>query len=130
MVDALRAVHQRLWPRGKVVDVRPDPSRHGRVVARGRVRTLLRRSPDADHARADAAVERVVSGGLFRRVRAGTVWYSSRFTDLADLETYLKAGAGDHEYERDGHRRLAPYRHGPLTFRRAAKFQILARRSW
>lgn len=128
MVDALRAAHQRVRRGGLVIDVRPDHSRQARVLARGRVRAYLTRSRDADLDRqADVAIESVVAGGLFRRLRRGLVWYGSRFSDLAELERSIKDSSRYCDYEPGTRRSLIPFRRGPLTMRRAVKFEVLER---
>ncbi len=128
MVDALHAAHQRVRRGGLVVDARPDTSRQPRVIARGRVRAYLRRSRDADVDReADAAAECVIARGLYRPLRRGLVWYGSRFADLAELEESFEDTARYCDYEDGVRRLLLPYRRGPLTIRRAMKYQLLAR---
>jgi len=129
MVDALRAAHQRVRPGGLVIDARPDASRHPRIVARGRVRAYLRQCEDAEERdrRADAAVVRVVERGLFQRGETGRVWHGSRFADLAELDDYVNDSARYCDYERGTRRALIPFKRGPLTMRRAIKFEVLAR---
>ena len=129
MVDALHAAHRRVRRGGLVIDARPDAARHPRIVARGRVRAYLRQSADADtrDERADAAVERVVARGLFRHVDDGMVWHTSLIGDLAELDAYVKDNARYAGYERDARRALIPYRMGPLTMRRAIRFEVLER---
>lgn len=129
MVDALTAVHRRLRPAGVVIDVRPDVSRDARILVAGRVRTTIQRDVDADHTQADDAVGRAVKCGLFAPLSSGVLWYESRFEDLEDLDTYLSGGEHACEDTDGWHARLAPYRGGPLALRRAAKFQVLVRRS-
>ncbi len=125
MVDALHAAHQRVRRGGLVVDARPDASRQPRIIARGRVRAYLR---EAEFDReADAAVECVIARGLYRPLRRGLVWYGSRFADLAELEKSFEDTARYCNYEDGVRRLLLPYRRGPLTIRRAMKYQILAR---
>ncbi len=130
MVDALHAAHRRLRPAGLVVDVRPDASRHPRIVARGRVRAFLRQTEDADSrdARADEAIERVVASGAFRRVDSGRFWHATVMGDLADLDAYVADNARYADYERGTRRGLIPFKRGTLTMRRAIKFAVLQRR--
>jgi hypothetical protein len=127
MVRALVAVHRRLRPRGILLDIRPDVSRDARILSGGRVRARMPRDVDADHAGADAAIDRVVERGLFGRISRGTLWYASRFEHLDALEAYLSGG--EHAQRgRDAWRtRVAPYGREPLTLRRAAKFELLVR---
>ena len=127
MVDALSAVSRALRPGGIVIDVRPDVAREARILAGGPVRTRMLRGVDADHERADAAVDRVVQRGLFTRVSRGVLWYESRFRDLESLDAYFSGGEHSRG-DRDGwHAQIAPYRREPLTLCRAAKFEVLAR---
>ena len=129
MVDALHAAHRRVRRGGIVIDARPDASRQPRILARGRVRAMLRQSEDADmrDARSDEAIERVVKEGLFRRIDEGRVWHHTRMGDLADLDAYVHEQARYDGYERGTRRALLPFRRGPLTMRRAIKFTVLAR---
>ncbi len=131
MVDALRAAHGRVKRGGLVIDARPDSSRPPRVIAHGRVRGRIRQGADADERdrRADEAVARVVARGLFRRTgERGAVWHTTRFADLAELDEYLSDSARYAEYERGTRRALLPFRRGPLTMRRAIRFEVLERR--
>ena len=130
MVDALRAAHRRVRRGGILVDSRPDASRHARIVARGRVRAYLRQSADADQrdARSDAAIARVVADGLYRHITSGRVWHDVRMGDLAALDRYTEENARYAGYERGTRRALIPFRRGPLTMRRAIKFEVLERR--
>ncbi len=130
MVDALRAAHRRVRRGGLVVDARPDPTRRPRVIARGRVRGRILQSEDADErdGRADAAVERVVARGLFRRTgERGAVWHTFRFADLAALDDYVGDSARYERYEGGTRDALLPFRRGPLTVRRAIRFEVLER---
>jgi hypothetical protein len=129
MVDALRAAHRVVKPRGTVVDARPDASRFPRIVARGHVRGYLRQRADADDRdrSADEAVERAVGLGLFAHGRRGHVWYESRFSDLAELDGYVRDSRRFGRYERSTRERLMPFRRGPLIMRRATKFELLRR---
>lgn len=129
MVDALRAAHQRIRPGGLVIDARPDASRRPRIVARGRVRAHLHQCEDAEERdrRADAAIDRVVARGLFEHGETGRVWHDSRFVDLAELDEYVNNSARYCEYERGTRRALIPFKRGPLTMRRAIKFEVLER---
>lgn len=130
MVDALRSAHRAVRRGGLVIDARPDASRPPRILAAGRVRARLEQSADADErdARADAAVERVVREGLFRRLAYGRVWHTSRFVDLPELDGYLSDSARYARYERGARRALVAFRRGPLDMRRAMKFEVLERR--
>ncbi len=110
-----------------MIDVRPDVLRDARIVAGGRVRARMRRHVDADHAGADNAVDRVVESGLFARVSRGVMWYESAFKDLEALDAYLSGGEHARRDQDGWHARIAPYRRGPLTLRRASKFAVLAR---
>jgi hypothetical protein len=129
MVDALHAAHRRVKRGGIVIDARPDASRHPRIVARGRVRAFLTQSADADQrdARSDAAVARTVAEGLFRHVTGGRVWHDTRMGDLAALDAYAEENARYAGYERGTRGALIPFRRGPLTMRRAIKFEVLER---
>lgn len=129
MVDALRAAHRRVRRGGLVIDARPDASRHPRIVARGSVRAYLDQCEDAEERdrRADAAIERVVARGLFEHGEIGRVWHTSRFADLAELDAYVSDSARYCDYERGTRRALIPFKRGPLTMRRAIKFEVLER---
>lgn len=129
MVDALRAAHRALRPHGVVIDVRPDVSRDARIVADGRVRARMPRDVDADHRCADEAVGRALSIGLFVRISSGAFWYESRFRDLAQLDEYLGGGEHPRRAANGWRAALTPYRTAPLTFRRAAKVDVLRRAS-
>ena len=131
MVDALWAAHQLVKRGGLVIDARPDASRWPRVVAARRVRGRLVQSADADRrdGSADAAVETVVTRGLFRRTgERGVVWHDVRFVDLAELDDYLSEGGRYAGFEGATRRALRPFARGPLTMRRAIKFELLERR--
>jgi len=130
MVDALRAAHRRVRRGGIVIDARPDASRHPRMIAGGRVRGQLLQSADADERdeRADAAVERVVASGLFRRTgERGVVWHGATFGDLAELDEYLDDSARYARYDRGTRSALLPFRRDPIAMRRAIKFDVLQR---
>ncbi len=129
MVDALQAAHRRVRRGGVVIDARPDAARRPRIVARGRVRAYLVQCPDADmrDGKADAAVDRAIALGLYRRTGGGAVWHASRFADLEELDAYVEDTARYCAYEGGTRRRLIPFRRGPLTMRRAVKFEVLER---
>lgn len=130
MVDALHAAHGRVRRGGLVIDARPDASRPPRVIAHGRVRGRIRQTADADERdrKADQATERVIARGLFRRTgERGVIWHTTRFADLEELDEYLDDSARYAEYERGTRRALVPFRDGPITMRRAVKFDVLAR---
>jgi hypothetical protein len=129
MVDALRSAHGALRPRSLLIDARPDPSRHPRVVAAGRVRARLVQCPDADlrDSRSDAAVTRAVTSGLFRRVRTGHLWHSTRFPDLRELDAYVGDSARYCDYEKGTRAKLLPFRAGPFDVRRSIRFEVLER---
>lgn len=127
MVDALRAAHRTLRPDGVVIDVRPDLSRDARIVAEGRVRARMPRDVDADHARADEAIARALALGLFVRISSGAFWYESRFRDLAQLDEYLAGGEHPRRDAGGWRAALTAYRSAPLTFRRAARVDVLRR---
>lgn len=129
MVDALRSAHRAVKRGGLVIDARPDASRPPRIVAAGRTRGRIVQSADADDrdAASDAAVDRVVRDGLFRRRGSGHLWHSSRFADLAELNRYLSDSARYSGYERGTRRALIPFRRGPFDLRRAIKFELLQR---
>ncbi|MDE3112852.1 MAG: hypothetical protein KGN00_03150 [Chloroflexota bacterium] len=129
MVDALRSAHRAVKRGGLVIDARPDASRRPRVVAAGRVRAWLLQSSDADlrDDRADGSVARLVGRGLYRVVRSGHVWHSTRFADLTDLDAYLRDSARYAAFERGTRPRLAPFRDGPFDVRRAIGFDVLER---
>lgn len=131
MVDALRAAHRRVKRGGLVIDVRPDARRLPRMIAGGRIRGHIVQTADAEERdrRSDLAVERVVARGLFRRTGdAGVVWHTSRFADLEELDGYLSDSARYEDYEGATRRALLPFRRGPITMRRAIRFEILERR--
>lgn len=129
MVDALQAAHRAVRRGGLVVDARPDASRRPRILARGRVWAHLIQCPDADErdGQADRAVDRVVATGLYLRVDAGRVWHAARFRDLAELDGYVADSPRYCGFERGSRGRLLPFRRGPLTMRRAVKFELLER---
>lgn len=130
MVDALRAAHERVKRGGLVIDARPDASRRPRIIAGGRLRGHIIQSEDADERdrRSDLAIERVVSRGLFARTgERGAVWHTTRFTDLAELDEYLDDSARYAAYERGTRSALLPFRRGPMTMRRAIRFEVLER---
>lgn len=114
---------------GFVVDARPDSSRAPRIVASGRIRTTLVQTADADERdrEADAAVERIVQLGLFRRVERGRIWHVNTMGDLAALDGYVRDSCRFDHYERGGRARLIPFRDGPLILRRAIKLEVLER---
>lgn len=130
MVDALRAAHRAVKRGGLVIDARPDAARCPRILARGRVRAVLDQCPDADErdALSDRAVERTAAEGLYRRDESGVVWHSSRFRDLRELDAYINDSSRYCGYERGARRALLPFRRGPLTMRRAIKFELLERK--
>lgn len=130
MVDALRAAHRVTKRGGIIIDMRPDAARPPRVIAAGRVRGGLRQSGDGDERdrRADLAVARAAALGLVRRGgERGVVWHSTSFADLAELDDYVSDSARYAEYAPGTRRRLLPFRRGPLSFRRAIKFEVLER---
>lgn len=130
MVDALRAAHRVTRRGGVVIDMRPDAARPPRVIAAGRVRGGLRQSRDGDERdrRADLAVARAVALGLFRRSgERGVLWHSTSFADLEDLDAYVGDSARYERYAPGTRRALLPFRRGPLSFRRAIKFEVLER---
>lgn len=130
MVDALRSAHRAVKRGGLVIDARPDGSRHPRVLAGGRVRARLRQCPDADmrDERASDAVRRVVGAGLYRQVRTGHLWHSTRFPDLRALDAYVSDSSRYCEYEEGTRAKLVPFRRGPFDVRRAITFELLERR--
>jgi hypothetical protein len=130
MVDALRAAHRRLRPRGLVIDARPDASRRVRIIAGGRVGGFLRQSEDADmrDARADEAIGLILASSAFRRIDGGRIWHETVMGDLSDLDAYVADNARYDDYERGTRSALLPFRRGPLTMRRAIKFDVLQRR--
>jgi hypothetical protein len=130
MVDALRAAHRRLRPRGIAIDARPDASRHPRIVAAGRVRAWISQSADADErdALSDRAIASVVADDLFRSVERGRVWHETVMGDLRALDAYIEENDRYGGYERGTRSALIPFRRGPLTMRRAIKFEVLQRR--
>ena len=100
------------------------------MIAARRVRGHLLQSADADErdARADAAVERVIARGLFRRTgERGVVWHGATFYDLSELDEFLDDSARYARYERGTRRALLPFRRGPIAMRRAIKFEVLER---
>lgn len=100
------------------------------MIARERVRGRILQCADADErdARADSAVARVVARGLFSRTgERGVVWHDARFGDLAELDEYLRDSARYCGYERGTRAALLRFRAGPLTMRRAIKFEVLER---
>jgi hypothetical protein len=130
MVDALRAAHRRIRRGGLVIDARPDASRLPRMVAGGRVRGGLLQSDDANErdAASDAAVERVVARGLFKRTgERGVIWHNATFFDLAELDDYLDDTARYSRYAPGTRSALLPFRRGPIRMRRAIKYEILER---
>lgn len=130
MVDALRAAHRVTKRGGVVIDIRPDAAHPPRIVAGGRVRGGLRQSGDGDarDARADRAVERAVRLGLFRRSgERGLVWHSTSFADLDELDAYVSDSARYAEYTAGIRRALLPLRRGPISYRRAIRFEVLER---
>ncbi|MBM4434146.1 MAG: hypothetical protein FJ028_03365 [Chloroflexi bacterium] len=130
MVDALRAAHRVTKRGGVVIDIRPDAAHPPRIVAGGRVRGGLRQSGDGDarDARADRAVERAVRLGLFRRSgERGLVWHSTSFADLDELDAYVSDSARYAEYTAGTRRALLPLRRGPISYRRAIRFEVLER---
>ncbi len=129
MVDALRRAHAALKPRGLLIDARPDARRVPRIVARGRVRAHLEQNEDSDHrdAMADRAIATVKAAGLFRHLEAGWVWHENTAGDLAALDADLSNSARYEGYARGERAKLVPYRKGPLTMRRAIKFEVLVR---
>ena len=130
MVDALRAAHRRVKRGGLVIDARPDASRPPRLMAGGRVRATLTQSDDANgrDSRSDAAVERVLAAGLFRRTgERGVVWHGATFGDLAEVDDYLDDTARYAAFAPGGRRALLPFRAGPIRMRRAIKFEVLER---
>lgn len=129
MVDALRSAHRVVRRGGLVIDARPDASRPPRIVAAGRVRARLRQCPDADlrDGRADRSVAGVVKGGLFRPVRTGHLWHSTRFPGLTELDAYVSDSARYCEYEKGTRAHLLPFRAGPFDVRRSIRFTLLER---
>ncbi len=129
MVDALQAAHRAVKRGGLVIDARPDASRLPRVVAGGRVRARLVQCPDADlrDARSDSSVARVLKAGLYRPVRTGHLWHSTRFGDLAELDAYVQDSARYCDYEKGTRAKLLPFRAGPFDVRRAICFEVLER---
>jgi len=129
MVDALRAAHRAVKRGGFVIDARPDAARPPRLVAGGRVRGRLEQTAEtnADDAAADRAVERVLAEGLFRRARAGCLWFRTTYRDLAELDAYLVESARFSRYPPATRRALLPFRKGPIHARRALKFDVLER---
>lgn len=127
MVDALRSAHRAVRRGGLVIDARPDASRPPRVVAAGRVRAWLRQCPDADlrDGRADTSVDRLVSAGLYRVVASGHVWHSTRFSDLADLDAYVRESARYCGYEKGTRPTLERFRRAPMDVRRSICFEML-----
>ncbi len=128
MVDALRATHRALRPRGVLIDLRPDASRPPRLVAGCRVRgTLAPRSGSrGDDLAADAAVSAVVEAGLFRRGRgAGHLWHGTTFASLAELSAYVRSNRRWPAFAPGARSALAPFRDGPIVCRRAVKFELL-----
>lgn len=129
MVDALERVHKALKPGGVLFDARPDASLIPRVRARGRVRAHLRQNEDADmrDAAADDAIEHVKTAGLFRSVRTGRVWYENQVGDLRALDEYAKTSSRYEGYLRGERSKLLPFKKGPLSLRRAIRYEVLAR---
>lgn len=129
MVDALKRAHRALKPRGLLFDARPDARRIPRVIARGRVRAYLRQSEDADErdAASDQAVERVKAMGLFRSVRSGWVWHENQVGDLRALDEYATTSSRYDGYRLGERRKLLPFKDGPLSLRRAIRYQALER---
>lgn len=130
MVDALRAAHRVTKRGGIVIDIRPDAAHPPRVIAGGRVRGALRQSGDGDERdhRADRAVERAEKLGLFSRTgERGLVWHSTAFADLEELDAYVDDSARYSEYAPGTRTALLPFRRGPISYRRAIKFEVLER---
>ena len=130
MVNALRAAHRRVKRGGLVIDARPDASRPPRVIAGGKVRGRIMQSADADHrdVSADAAVERVLARGLFRRTgERGVVWHAVSFGDLKEFDDYLADTSRYSRYEPGTRRALLPFKEGPIRMKRAIKFEMLER---
>jgi hypothetical protein len=130
MVDALRAAHRRVRRGGVVIDARPDAAHPPRIIAGGRIRGGIHQTEDADERdrRSDAAVERAVALGLFRRTgERGLVWHTTTFADLAELDEYVSDSARYSAYDRGTRRALLPFRQGPLAWRRPIKFEVLER---
>jgi|SRR3990172_3212551 len=129
MVDALHRAHRALEPHGLLFDLRPDASRIPRVVARGRVRAHLRQSEDADQrdAAADEAIERVKAAGIFRSLERGVIWHENTLGDLRALDEYAAGSSRYEGYVRGERAKLLPFRKGPLSLRRAIKFEVLER---
>jgi len=130
MVDALRAAHRALRPRGVLIDLRPDASRPPRLLAGGRVRGTLAPRPGSrdDDLAADAAVSAVVDAGLFQRGRgAGHLWHGTSFASLAELSAYVRSNRRWPALAPGTRRALAPFRDGPIACRRAVQFELLDR---
>ena len=100
MVDALRAVHRVLRPRGFAVDLQPDPYYQPPVVVLGPRRRVdvgtIIREQDEDIVAAHAARERVVSDGAFGMIAAGTRSFRARFRTLAEFDAELDANTNWH----------------------------------
>jgi len=129
MVDALRQTHRVLRPHGQLIDARPDASRIPRVIARGRVRAHLRQGEDADKrdGASDEAVARVKADGLFRSLERGVIWHENTLGDLRALDEYAAGSSRYEGYVRGERAKLLPFRKGPLSLRRAIKFEVLER---
>ncbi len=129
MVDALHQAHTFLRAGGTLVDLRPDGSRSPRVLRQRRVVGHVLYAPDslADDAAADAAVETVIGEGLFRRIRAGHAWYGYRFSGLAALDAYIRDSGRMAGYSPRTRERLSRRPQMPISIRRAAMYQFLAR---
>ena len=73
-------------------------------------------------------MERVISRGLFRRTgERGVVWHRATFAELSELDEYVSDSGRYSSYERGTRMALIPFRRGPLTMRRAIKFELLER---
>src|SRR5207245_1898833 len=100
MVDALRAVHRVLRPRGFVVDLQPDPYYQPRLIVvgprrRADVGTIVR-DPDEDVIAAHTARELVLSSGAYRMIAAGKRSFRARFPTLAEFDAELDANTNWH----------------------------------
>lgn len=129
MVDALRSAHRAVKRGGLVIDARPDATRRPRVMAGGRVRARLIQCPDADlrDQRSDQALDHVLKAGIFRLLRAGHLWHSTRFPDLVELDAYVNDSARYCAYEKGTRAKLLPFRDGPFDVRRSIGFRVLER---
>lgn len=136
MVDALRNAHKALARGGVLVDARPDSrvlAYAEQVTDRGhrRIGTIRTSREELTNDRAsDAAIARVLRDGLFSHGEKGRFWHRVPFEDLGGLVRYLK------EHLRFEHRArwtVTPaerrkIRDGPMTIRRAVRFELLRKR--